>query len=156
MGALDGKVVVITGSAGGIGRYVAKTYGQAGARVVVADVKPLELIVGELKALEAECLAVPTDVSDESAVRNLINRTVERFGRLDVLHNNAAIVTHFHWGIPHWPRIRDLDLEFWNLLGVEARHPAADQIRRRRSAGVRDLCGRDESGRPHRHGRGVA
>jgi NAD(P)-dependent dehydrogenase (short-subunit alcohol dehydrogenase family) len=116
MPALDGKVVVITGSAGGIGRYVAKTYGQAGAKLVVADVKPLDTVVGELKTLEAECLAFPTDVSDEAAARNLIDRAVERFGRIDVLHNNAAIVTHFHWGIPHWPRIRDLDPGFWNQV----------------------------------------
>jgi len=113
---LDGKVVVITGSAGGIGRYVAKTYAQAGAKVVVADVKPLDTVRTEIEALGAECLAVPTDVSDESAARNLMERAVERFGRIDVLHNNAAIVTHFHWGIPHWPRIRDLDLDFWNRV----------------------------------------
>jgi NAD(P)-dependent dehydrogenase (short-subunit alcohol dehydrogenase family) len=116
MAVLDGKVVVITGSAGGIGRYVAKTYAQAGARVVVADVKPLDVVADELKALGTDVLAVPTDVSDEAAVRNLMDRAVERFGRIDVLHNNAAIVTHFHWGIPHWPRIRDLDLSFWNRV----------------------------------------
>jgi NAD(P)-dependent dehydrogenase (short-subunit alcohol dehydrogenase family) len=116
MGLLDGQVVIITGSAGGIGRFVAKTYAEAGARLVVADVKPLDTIAGELAAMETECLAVPTDVSDEAAVRNLIGRTMERFGRIDVLHNNAAIVTHFHWGIPHWPRIRDLEPSFWNQV----------------------------------------
>src|ERR1044071_1217882 len=116
MGALDGKVVVITGSAGGIGRFVAKTYARAGAKLVEADVKPLETVSEEIRALGAECLAVPTDVGDDAAARNLMGRAAERFGCLDVLHNNAAIVTHFHWGIPHWPRIRDLDLDFWNRV----------------------------------------
>lgn len=110
------KVVVITGSAGGIGRYVAKTFAEAGARVVVADIKPLETVSAELRAMEADYLAVPTDVRDEVAVRNLMDRTVERFGRVDVLHNNAAIVTHFHWGIPPWPRIRDLEPSFWDRV----------------------------------------
>ena len=113
---LENKVVVITGSAGGIGRYVAKSFAEAGAKVVVADVKSLETISSELNAMEAEYLAVPTDVRDEAAVRNLMDRTVARFGRIDVLHNNAAIVTHFHWGIPPWPRIRDLDLGFWDRV----------------------------------------
>jgi NAD(P)-dependent dehydrogenase (short-subunit alcohol dehydrogenase family) len=116
MPRLDGKVVVITGSASGIGRHVAKTYAQAGAAIVVTDVKPLATIAGELKGLGAEHLAVPTDVSDPDAVRELMHRAVERFGRIDVLHNNAAIVTHFHWGIPHWPRLRDLEPDFWNRV----------------------------------------
>src|SRR4051794_3447253 len=116
MALLDNKVVVITGSAGGIGRHVARTYARAGASVVVADVKPLETVAAEIEALGSDCLAVPTDVSDERAVRALMERAVERFGRIDVLHNNAAIVTHFHWGIEPWPRLRDLDIDFWNRV----------------------------------------
>ena len=64
---MQDKVVVITGSAGGIGRYVAKSFAEAGAKVVVADVKSLETISSELNAMEAEYLAVPTDVRDEAA-----------------------------------------------------------------------------------------
>jgi NAD(P)-dependent dehydrogenase (short-subunit alcohol dehydrogenase family) len=116
MPRLDGKVVVITGSAGGIGRHVARTYAEAGAAVVVADVKPLEAVAAELKTVGAEHLTVPTDVSDPAAVQELMDRAVGRFGRIDLLHNNAAIVTHFHWGIPHWPRLRDLEPDFWNRV----------------------------------------
>src|SRR6266567_2756721 len=100
---LEGQVVIITGSAGGIGRYVAKTFADEHASVVVADVKPLDTISGELAAREVDYLAVPTDVRDEDAVRNLVDKTLERFGRIDVLVNNAAIVTHFQWGLPHGP-----------------------------------------------------
>jgi len=111
---LEGSVVVITGSAGGIGRYVAKTFAQERARVVVADIKPLDEVSAELEAMEVDHLAITTDVRDENSARNLIERTVERFGRIDVLHNNAAIVPHFQWGLRQWPRIRDLDFSFWN------------------------------------------
>src|SRR5438105_2542848 len=113
---LEGKVVVITGSAGGVGRYVARTFASAGAKIVVADVKPLDAVSAEPDAMEAEHLAVPTDVQDEAAVRNLMERAMERFGRIDVLHNNAAIVSHSHWKGYDWPRIRDLDLRFWNRV----------------------------------------
>ncbi len=112
----ENRVVIVTGSGGGIGRWVAKTFAQERAKVVVADIKPLDTVSSELKALGAESLAVPTDVRDEAAVRNLVDRTIERFGRVDVLVNVAAIVTHFQWGLPHWPRVRDMDLEFFNKV----------------------------------------
>jgi gluconate 5-dehydrogenase len=112
----DNRVVIVTGSGGGIGRWVAKTFAQERAKVVVADIKPLDTVSRELQELGIESLAVPTDVRDEVAVRNLVDRTVERFGRVDVLVNVAAIVTHFQWGLPRWPRVRDMDLEFWNKV----------------------------------------
>src|SRR5687767_5385271 len=94
----EGKVVIITGSAGGIGRYVAKTFAQENARVVVSDIKPLDNVSKDLEALEADYLAVPADVTDENSVRNLVDTVMLRYGRIDVLDNNAAIVTHFQWG----------------------------------------------------------
>ena len=76
MPRLDGKVVVITGSAGGIGRHVAKTYAQAGANVVVADVKPLDTVAAELKSLEGAYRLSPkgsgTDVTYELSVDLII------------------------------------------------------------------------------------
>ncbi len=113
---LEGKVVIITGSASGIGRFVAKTFAQERAAVIVADIKPLDNVAGELEALEVDHLEVPTDVQDESAARNLIDKALDRFGRIDVLVNNAAIVTHFQWGLPQWPRIRDMDRSFWDRV----------------------------------------
>ncbi len=113
---LEGKVVVITGSGGGIGHYVAKTFAHARAKVVVADVKPLDTVSAELQAMEADYLAIPTDVRDEAAVRNLMERTVERFGRVDVLHNNAAIVPHVSRRHPRWTRISGLELSLWDWV----------------------------------------
>jgi 3-oxoacyl-[acyl-carrier protein] reductase len=113
---LDGKVVIVTGSAGGVGRYVAKSFARESANVVVADIKPLGTVSAELEAMETEYLAVPTDVQSESAVRNLMERTMTHFGRIDILHNNAAIVSHSHWEGYDWPRIRDLEPSFWTRV----------------------------------------
>ena len=110
------KVVIITGSAGGIGRYVAKTFAWEGAKVVTADIKPLETVADELEEIGVEHLEVPTDVRDEEAVHNMVGKTLDRFGRIDVLINNAAIVSHFQWGLPLWPKIRDMDREFWHRV----------------------------------------
>lgn len=113
---LEGKVIIITGSAGGIGRYVAKTFAEEHAKVVVCDIKPLDNVSADLEALEADYFAVPTDVRDEKSVRNLMDSVMNRYGRIDVLHNNAAIVTHFQWGGPMWPRIGELDPSFWEKV----------------------------------------
>ena len=103
------QVVVITGAAKGIGRYVARTFADEGARLVVTDVAPLDTVVKEMKRRGAEVLPIKTDVRDEGQVSHLIDQANARFGRIDVLINNAAIVTHFQWGTPRWPRIRDMD-----------------------------------------------
>jgi 3-oxoacyl-[acyl-carrier protein] reductase len=113
---MQGQVVLITGSGRGIGRFVTKTFGQAGAKVAIADVVPLDNVTRELKEIGAEVLPVPTDVQDEGAVRSLVEQTVAHFGRIDVLVNNAAVVTHFLWGIPTWPRIRDMEKSFWDKV----------------------------------------
>jgi 3-oxoacyl-[acyl-carrier protein] reductase len=109
----EGKVVIITGSAGGIGRYVAKTFAQAHAKVVVSDIKPLDNVSKDLEALAADYLAIPADVTDEKSVRNLVDTVMSRYGRIDILDNNAAIVTHFQWSNEVWPRIAELDPSFW-------------------------------------------
>lgn len=113
---MDGRVVLITGSGKGIGRYMAGSFARNGARVVVNDIAPLDNVTREVKAADAEVLAIQADVRDEAQVRAMIDRTVAHFGRLDVLVNNAAIVTHFQWGITPWPRIRDLDKSFWDKV----------------------------------------
>ncbi|HEY3115121.1 MAG TPA: SDR family oxidoreductase [Chloroflexota bacterium] len=113
---LDGKVVIITGSGGGIGRYVAKTFAQEHAKVVVCDIKPLDNVSKDLEELEADYFAVPADVTDEKSVRNLMDTVMSRYGRIDVLHNNAAIVTHFQWANEVWPRIAELEPSFWNKV----------------------------------------
>jgi NAD(P)-dependent dehydrogenase (short-subunit alcohol dehydrogenase family) len=90
---LEGRVTIITGGAKGIGRHYARALAQEGARVVVADIadgtEVVEAIAAELGAQAV--LGAVVDVSDEVSVKNLVARTVERFGQIDVLVNNAAL-----------------------------------------------------------------
>jgi len=114
-GALDGRVAVITGSAKGIGRMVARSFAGQGAKVVLADVDEARLkdTAGEIGAA---ALAVPTDVRSEDQVRALVARAAQHFGGIDVLVNDAGIVPHFQWGVPKWPRIRDMEQAFWERV----------------------------------------
>ncbi|NOS78649.1 MAG: SDR family oxidoreductase [Nitrospira sp.] len=94
MGRLTGKVVIVTGSSSGIGKAIALRYGAEEARVVVTARRlPLcEQTVEQIKAKGGEAWAIQTDVADEQQVERLIAETVKRYGRLDVLVNNAGIV----------------------------------------------------------------
>lgn len=111
----DEQVVVVTGSAKGIGRHIAKTFAYERAKVVLVDTAPLDNSFRELQELGTDVLAVNANVRDEEAVRAAMERAATQFGRIDVLVNNAAIVTHFYWA-PLWPRIRDMEKSFWDLV----------------------------------------
>jgi NAD(P)-dependent dehydrogenase (short-subunit alcohol dehydrogenase family) len=87
---LQGKVAVVTGAARGIGLAIAQRFVKEGAKVALADWLKAE-VEAESAALGASALAVPTDVGDAGAVRRLVERTVERFGRLDCMVANAAV-----------------------------------------------------------------
>lgn len=116
MGRLDGKVAVITGAAAGIGKASAGLFAREGATVVMADVKA---DLGEAAAA-AICEAggaaefVTADVSKEDDVRALIDGTVDRHGRLDVLYNNAGGAT------PKDGKVTEMPLdEFWRTISVD-------------------------------------
>ena len=91
---LDDKVAVITGAAGGIGSVLCREFVSAGARVVLAGrtEQSLRVVAAEIGASEA--LVVPTDIRDPASVDSLIARSVDHFGRIDVMINNAASGTH--------------------------------------------------------------
>jgi len=115
---MQGQTVIVTGSAMGIGRFIAHTFAKEKANVVIADVEDegLASVSSELRDLGADVLAKKTNVREEDDVRRLVQATVERFGRIDALVNNAGIVPHFQWGGPRWPAIRDLDKAFWDKV----------------------------------------
>lgn len=115
---VSGKSVIVTGGAKGIGRFIAKTFVDAGARVTIADIEDdrLESTLGELRDAGGDVLAVKTDVRDEAQVGSLMEQVKKERGAIDVLVNNAGIVPHLNWGNQHWPRIRDMDQSYWDRV----------------------------------------
>ncbi len=92
MTRLSGKVAVITGGSGGIGKVVAQRFLQEGAKVVLVDLfqEALDQVKAELDSL-GEVLAVQADVTKEEDVKNYVDKTIETFGTIDVFFNNAGI-----------------------------------------------------------------
>jgi 3-oxoacyl-[acyl-carrier protein] reductase len=87
-GEFDGKVAIVSGAASGIGSVILRRFGEAGARTVIADV------VSEGAAEGRDVLLVPTDVRDSAQVDAMVARTVERFGRVDILVHAAGVGVH--------------------------------------------------------------
>jgi NAD(P)-dependent dehydrogenase (short-subunit alcohol dehydrogenase family) len=106
---LEGKIAVITGGGRGLGKGIALTFAAEGADVVIAarNEAALKETAAEIEAMGRQCLAKVTDQSVPEQVRDLVDRTLEKFGRVDVLVNNAGI------GGPALS-VADMDLEAWN------------------------------------------
>src|SRR3989442_8290050 len=93
MKRLAGKIAIVTGSSSGIGKAIALTFGKEGATVIVAARSNdlCEKTVTQIRKNGGEAMALQTDVTDEAQVERLITETVKRYGRLDLLVNNAGI-----------------------------------------------------------------
>ena len=91
--SLKDKVAIITGAGQGIGAAYARRFSEKGARVIIADInqEKSEAVVKEITEKGLEALAVLTDVSDEASTLALVQTVKERYGRIDILVNNAAI-----------------------------------------------------------------
>jgi NAD(P)-dependent dehydrogenase (short-subunit alcohol dehydrogenase family) len=95
MKKLTGKIALVTGGGGGIGRATALAYAAEGAKVAVADLNAAKAssVAAELSAAGAEAIGLSVDVSRDDQVTALIEQVVGRFGRLDIAFNNAGIDT---------------------------------------------------------------
>lgn len=109
-GRLQGRVAIVTGAARGIGLSAAGALGREGARVLLSDidVETLEAAVSRLKGEGLEVMACPADVADRAAVAAMVSDATARWGRLDILVNNAAI--------PDYTPFADLDPERWHKV----------------------------------------
>jgi NAD(P)-dependent dehydrogenase (short-subunit alcohol dehydrogenase family) len=92
MGRLDHKVAIITGAGGGIGAATARLLADRGASVVLADVNlaAAEVVAASIDSRGNAALALYVDLADAESIQSMIRDTLEKFGRIDVLHNNAA------------------------------------------------------------------
>jgi len=113
MGRLDGKVCVITGAGGGMGREAAVVFTGEGAKVCVADLDA-SLADATVALCSGEAFAVGVDVADEDGVRAMYAAAGERYGGIDVLYNNAGIspgddASVLETSVEAWQRVQDVN-----------------------------------------------
>ena len=113
MGRLDGKVCVITGAGGGMGREAAVVFTEEGAKVCVADLDT-GLAEETVSLCAGEAFAFGVNVADEEGVRAMCAATAARFGGIDVLYNNAGIspgddASVLDTGVEAWQRVQDVN-----------------------------------------------
>jgi NAD(P)-dependent dehydrogenase (short-subunit alcohol dehydrogenase family) len=116
---LDGRVAILTGGAKGIGAHYAKILAAEGARLMIADIadgKELAETLAREHGANSVASAV-TDVSDEAAVKALVGKTMDRFGKIDILVNNAALFAPLTE-----QKVTDIDIALWDrVMAVNVR-----------------------------------
>jgi len=128
---LTGQVAIVTGGGTGIGRGTALVLAEHGADIVLAGrrAEPLESTAQEIEALGRRALAVPTDVTDPEACRELVAATVAGLGGVDIVVNNAGgaeTKSISKWGDDEWDHVIALNLgSVWHLSRAAATHMLA-------------------------------
>jgi len=121
MARLAGRTAIVTGGAKGIGRHYSFALAAEGARVMIADIADGEGVAREIAAAHGanSVTSAVTDVSDEDAVKAVVAATMERFGRVDILVNNAALFA------PLWEqKLTEIDAAVWDkVMAVNLRGP---------------------------------
>ena len=113
----DGKVIIVTGAARGIGRVYSRELASAGARVVVSDILDGETCASEIREQGGEAVFVKADVTSEESVTALAAAAHGRYGRIDGLVNNAAIFADVRYApfdqisVPEWDQVMDVNVK---------------------------------------------
>ena len=124
MGKMEGRVAIVTGAAQGIGRAIAQKLADEGASLVLADLN--EEGVGRAASELPDATAVRTDVGKPEDVQRLVDKTLERHGKVDALANAAAIVPFIPWDdvtFEEWRRIMSTNLDGTYLTNRAVYHP---------------------------------
>jgi NAD(P)-dependent dehydrogenase (short-subunit alcohol dehydrogenase family) len=132
---LQGRIVLVTGAGSGLGEATARAFAHAGCALACVDINQaaVERLCGELQACDCESLALPCDMGDADAVFQAVEATVQRFERLDVVVNCAAV--------DHTLSVDEMTVAQWDqVIGVNLRGPfllakAALPIMRRQRSG---------------------
>lgn len=113
-GRVAGKVAIVTGGASGLGRACAETLAREGANVLIADLdeSAATSVCDRIRSQGGEASAVCVDISAEDDVLRMVATAIERYGRLDVLHNNAAVTDPEHQARD--ASLLELDVEVWD------------------------------------------
>lgn len=112
---LEGSVAIVTGAGGGLGAESARVLASHGAKIAIVDIngEAARKVAEEIEAAGGDALFLRTDISSEAEVKAMVEAVVARFGRVDVLHNNAAILS-----VEQRQRDRDvvnMDVDAWDL-----------------------------------------
>ncbi len=116
---LTGRVVIVTGGGKGIGKVYAQEFARAGARIVAADIdgEATKAVAAGIEAEGGQALGLHTDVSDEASTQQMVAATIERFGTVDVLINNASLMSVLERR--NW---MEIPVEEWDrVMGVNVR-----------------------------------
>jgi len=111
---LKNKVAIVTGSAQGIGKGIALALAKEGASVVISDIKGVYDVVREIETMGVKALGVKVDVSKKEEVEEMVERVLDRFGRIDILVNNAGIfpfVNLTEMKEDDWDKVLDINLK---------------------------------------------